>query len=530
MPSISVGRILDQRYRVLKPLGKGGMSTVFCVEDLQLGKRWAMKVLPLPEDPQSEPWEVQILKCLDHPLAPRLVDRFVWQQQLCIIMDYIEGPTLQQLLDSNGPIDSDTAARWMQDVCSILSHLHENGILYRDVKPANLILSSSGHVKLVDFGYPTLLINGIEKSDPVPFGTRGYAAPEQLKGICDRRSDGYGAGITLYQLLTAESPARKGFRLKPAMMLKPSIPPGMGRILRKATAQKPKDRFSSIDELADAIAGYRKLDEAHVALLQKKLAVSRSLLAAGLALLISGGLLFEVFYLKDHRTYQQLVQGASLMQAPREEDLLAACSLLPARTQAPFALARLYLQRGFSEEDLQTFTLLYDSCRQASLIPGKNQGELALEGALCYLAGGIAAGPDSLPARLLQANYLLQEAATLGNSTQAAALLTLTDCLQNRHSRGLKEAAAALLSGQRTMIGETSDEKLLAEDLLIAACFVQAAEPEEAFTGTYLEELCRALQPSVSQSKANDPAFAQALSQLSDRVFLLQQEAERRLP
>ncbi|MCF0149945.1 MAG: hypothetical protein HUJ80_00870, partial [Firmicutes bacterium] len=81
-----------------------------------------------------------------------------------------------------------------------------------------------------------------------------------------------------------------------------------------------------------------------------------------------------------------------------------------------------------------------------------------------------------------------------------------------------------------TMIGETSDEKLLAEDLLIAACFVQAAEPEEAFTGTYLEELCRALQPSVSQSKANDPAFAQALSQLSDRVFLLQQEAERRLP
>ncbi|MCF0151681.1 MAG: serine/threonine protein kinase, partial [Firmicutes bacterium] len=248
MPSISVGRILDQRYRVLKPLGKGGMSTVFCVEDLQLGKRWAMKVLPLPEDPQSEPREVQILKCLDHPLAPRLVDRFVWQQQLCIIMDYIEGPTLQQLLDSNGPIDSDTAARWMQDVCSILSHLHENGILYRDVKPANLILSSSGHVKLVDFGYPTLLINGIEKKDPVPFGTRGYAAPEQRKGVCDRRSDVYGAGITLYQLLTAESPARKGFRLKPAMMLKPSIPPGMGRILRKATAQKPKDRFSSIDE------------------------------------------------------------------------------------------------------------------------------------------------------------------------------------------------------------------------------------------------------------------------------------------
>lgn len=517
MRSLPFGTILNSRYQVLRQLGQGGMSTVFYVQDLQLGKHWALKILDgtgVPDQSgQDLPEEVQILMALDHPLAPRMVDRFELDGSICIVMDHISGISLQQALDKDGPMAPHRAAACMKDICSLLSHLHQSGIVYRDLKPANLILSPSGRVRLVDFGYPTKLVKDEGYRDPVPFGTRGYAAPEQFKGLSDPRSDVYAAGITLYQLLTADSPVRKGFKLRPAMVLKPGIPAGLGRIILKATQEKPKNRFRTMEELADALENYQKLDLPHLEKLKRKLALSKGLLAAGLACTLAGGLLFEAFYLRDFADYRRLVQTSEILAEPSEEDLLQAARLLPARPEALLQLARLYRDQGFPKEKLELFESLLERCSKASFSKGAKISDIAFQGACSYLCAASDQELINIGRRAQPVKDLLIAAAGAGDHSQeAAGLLAFAECagketLSAADAQRLKESLPALLSGAARRIGKGSARLTLVQDLLICQVLT-GRSPDldpKIITGKFLKESALSLDASLERITSSEP-------------------------
>lgn len=160
-----LNEILGGKYRVVRLIGRGGMSAVYEAEDLRLGKSWAVKIIDSSRPEYRELLrkdgtlaEIEILGALDHPLAPRLVDSFEKDGLIFLVMDLIEGESLQQRLNRMGRADPAPAVSWMEDVLSLLSYLHDNGIIYRDLKPQNLMLDASGRARLVDFGFPTKIV------------------------------------------------------------------------------------------------------------------------------------------------------------------------------------------------------------------------------------------------------------------------------------------------------------------------------------------------------------------------------------
>ena len=243
---VGLNQVLKGKYRITALIGRGGMSAVYKAEDLKLGKDWAVKVID-PSGPEYSRLlgrdgtlaEIEILKFLDHPLAPRLVDRFEEDGLLFLVMDLIEGESLESVVRRSGPVSPETAVSWMRGLCSLLSYLHENGVVCRDIKPANLMLCPDGSVKLVDFGFPTKIVRGSDFSDEEAFGTPGYAAPEQFKRVSDPRSDIYSAGITLYRLLTGADPSKKGFKPRLITRIKPGLSPGLAAVVEKAVKKDP---------------------------------------------------------------------------------------------------------------------------------------------------------------------------------------------------------------------------------------------------------------------------------------------------
>ena len=210
------GTLIRGKYEVLEFLGHGGMSNVYLVLDLKLEKRWAAKEILRPQNEreehiyiQSARNEVAIMKRLEHSALPRIVDVVEEQNGIYVIMDYIEGESLETVLKKGVSIEQEKVLRWAKELCEVLDYLHgqEPPIIYRDMKPANIMVTQSGSIKLIDFG-SVREYKVQSEADTVCLGTRGYAAPEQFggRGQTDVRTDIYSLGMTLYHLLTGEEP------------------------------------------------------------------------------------------------------------------------------------------------------------------------------------------------------------------------------------------------------------------------------------------------------------------------------------
>lgn len=204
------GEIIGLRYRILKRIGQGGYSTVFLAENMVLSNLWAIKVIDRGNPSAvGEMQEVNILKCLNHPMLPRVADLFEDERYTYIVMDYIEGETLAELLKAGGKVGEAQLIEWARQLCDVLDYLHSRQppVIYRDLKPSNIILDGSGRVHLVDFG-TAKSFNEKSLEDTVYIGTQGYAAPEQFgSGKSDERTDLYNLGMTLFHLATGVHPA-----------------------------------------------------------------------------------------------------------------------------------------------------------------------------------------------------------------------------------------------------------------------------------------------------------------------------------
>lgn len=251
-----IGTVIDGKYEILKEIGAGGMSTVYLAMDNRLNKQWAVKEIKKQGKNKNDEIvvnsllaEANLMKRLDHPALPRIVDIIDNGITIYVIMDYIEGESLDKILESFGVQPEESVIGWAKQLCDALSYLHSQKppIIYRDMKPANVMLKPEGNIKIIDFGIAREYKEQ-NLSDTTVLGTRGYAPPEQYSGQTDPRSDIFALGMTMHQLLTGIDP-RNGEPYAPVRQWNPELSEGIELIIDKCVEPAAENRYQSCADL-----------------------------------------------------------------------------------------------------------------------------------------------------------------------------------------------------------------------------------------------------------------------------------------
>jgi serine/threonine-protein kinase len=277
-------QVLGERYEIGGVLGRGGMAEVHRGRDLRLGREVAVKVLrsDLARDPSFQVRfrrEAQAAASLNHPAIVAVYDtgedRTTSGATPYIVMEYVEGETLRDVLRREGRLEPTRAMQLAADICGALDFSHRNGIVHRDVKPGNVMITPQGTVKVMDFGIARAVSDSAATmtSTAAVIGTAQYLSPEQARGeAVDARSDVYSVGCLLYELVTGAPPftgdspvsvAYQHVREDPRLpsSINPEIPPELDAILLKAMSKNPANRYQSAAEMRNdllrAIAGQR---------------------------------------------------------------------------------------------------------------------------------------------------------------------------------------------------------------------------------------------------------------------------------
>lgn len=266
--ALEVGQRIGD-YEVVALLGAGGMGRVYKVRNIISNREEAMKVL-LPEY-SSEPElaarfmaEIRTLAGLEHPNIAQLRTAFQFQNQLVMVMEFVEGTTLETLA-SQTRIPLDRVIEYSSQVLSALSYAHGKGVTHRDIKPANIMITSHGLVKLMDFGIAKST-NDMQLTRPgTTMGSVYYMSPEQVRGgMVDARSDIYSFGVTLYEMLTGRKPfqadtsytvlnAQLNEAPTPPAQVNPALSPELNNIVLRAMVKVPDGRFQTAEEFRNAL-------------------------------------------------------------------------------------------------------------------------------------------------------------------------------------------------------------------------------------------------------------------------------------
>ncbi len=267
---LEIGSLVDGKYKILNQVGHGGMSVVYLAMNEKANKQWAIKevrkdgVKDFEVVKQSLVAETDMLKKLSHPNLPSIVDVIEDDDRFLIVMDYIQGNSLSKALEEYGAQPQEEVIQWAKQLCDVLGYLHSRvpPIIYRDMKPANIMLKPDGNVTLIDFG-TAREFKEKNLADTTCLGTMGYAAPEQFGGMgqTDARTDIYCLGATLYHLVTGMNPCEPPYEIRPIREINPSLSGGLERIILKCTQRNPNDRYQSTAELMYALEHYDEIDD-----------------------------------------------------------------------------------------------------------------------------------------------------------------------------------------------------------------------------------------------------------------------------
>jgi beta-lactam-binding protein with PASTA domain/tRNA A-37 threonylcarbamoyl transferase component Bud32 len=265
-PADITGRKVLNRYKLIEKLGGGGMSVVWKAYDLVLDRNVALKVLR-PEMSEDEEFirrfrrEAQSVASLSHPNIVNIYDVGEDRGLYFIVMEFIEGETLRDLMRREGVLDPADALEIASEICEAISHAHARRIIHRDIKPQNILLTKQGHVKVADFGIARALGAISTTSRDLVVGSAPYLSPEQAKnGVVSNRSDIYSLGVVLYEMLTGKQPfagdspvavALQHVQAEPPSVRKvnPSLPEEVANLVAKALRKNPDERFSSVEEM-----------------------------------------------------------------------------------------------------------------------------------------------------------------------------------------------------------------------------------------------------------------------------------------
>lgn len=247
-----------RRYLITRIIKRGGQGAVYEGID-QDGNVYAIKeMLDRFADPNERAEavarfnaEAELLQQLRHPRIPRVYSHFTDEGRHYLTMDFIRGEDLEQIIEREGRIDERQVLRWADEICDVLGYLHGKGLIYRDMKPSNVMIEPSGDVKLIDFGIAKVF-KPTERGTQI--GTPGYAPPEQYQGLATPQSDIYALAATLHHLLTGRDPTKEmPFSFPPARALVPEISERTSAVLEKALQKVAKDRFATMEEFRAAL-------------------------------------------------------------------------------------------------------------------------------------------------------------------------------------------------------------------------------------------------------------------------------------
>lgn len=335
---LEIGSLVDGKYKILNKVGQGGMSVVYLAMNEKANKQWAVKevrkdgVLDFESVKQGLVAETDILKKLSHPNLPSIVDVIDTSDSFIIIMDYIQGNSLNKALEEFGAQPQDLVIAWAKQLCDVLGYLHSRtpAIIYRDMKPANIMLKPDGNVTLIDFG-TAREYKEKNLADTTCLGTVGYAAPEQFGGMgqTDARTDIYCLGATLYHLVTGMNPCEPPYEIKPIREINPTLSSGLERIIQKCTQRNPQDRYQSCAELMYALEHYEEIDDIHRKKQKKKL--GKFLFTSALTLVFGAVSLWGYFAAEQKKSENYEV---ILATAETTEDYYSAILTDPTKKEA----------------------------------------------------------------------------------------------------------------------------------------------------------------------------------------------------
>jgi len=267
------GVILVNRYSIQSVVGVGGMGAVYCARDLHFPnvvKRVAVKeMINLARDPvihdtivRNFEREANILATLNHPSIPRIYDYFSQDDRSYLIIEFIEGKDLEEILTENDEfLDEVQVVNWAIELCDVISYLHDNKpepIIFRDIKPSNIMVDIHAHILLVDFGIAKTFRTG-QKGTMI--GTEGYSPPEQYKGEATQQADIYALGATLHHLLTKRDPRLEppfSFEERRIRTINPAISPELESVIYTALSYEPEKRFITTADMKNALIASAK--------------------------------------------------------------------------------------------------------------------------------------------------------------------------------------------------------------------------------------------------------------------------------
>lgn len=266
---LEIGSVVDGKYKILNLIGQGGMSVVYLAMNERANKQWAIKevrkegIQDFAFVRQGLIVEMEMLKRLRHPYLPTIIDVIDLDDSFLIVMDYIEGIPFRKALELYGALPQEDVIEWAKQLCEVLGYLHSRPlpIIYRDMKPDNIMLKPDGSIALIDFGIAREY-KPYALQDTRVLGTQGYAAPEQFggQGQTDARTDLYGLGTTLYHLVTGHNPAEPPYEIFPIRHWNPALSQGLEKIIWKCTQKNPAERYQSCAEMQYDLEHFQELD------------------------------------------------------------------------------------------------------------------------------------------------------------------------------------------------------------------------------------------------------------------------------
>jgi serine/threonine protein kinase len=260
--------MLNERYRIVRTLGKGGMGTVYLAEHVRLDAIVAIKEVQAQTGDREEDrqelsqceGEARFLVRLNHPNLPKVTDAFIENDRFYLVMEYIEGVTLEaRLKEAGGPLDVAQVIEYALQIADVLSYLHtqQPPIIFRDLKPSNVMVQPDGNIRLIDFGIARRFTPGANK-DTSLLGSVGYSPPEQFgRHQTDARSDIYSFGATLHHLLTGHDPVAQPFKFPPIRALNPAVPEPLSRLIEACVTLDTEARPAAIDVVAASLVAIR---------------------------------------------------------------------------------------------------------------------------------------------------------------------------------------------------------------------------------------------------------------------------------
>ena len=360
------GDIIDKSWEVIKKIGQGGTATVYLVRDIELNRYLALKEVPVRNTAKGKLQakaviaEISLLKTLSHPSIPRIIKMTHDAHSILIIMDYIDGYSLRDIIRKKNYIPESMIIQWGVALCKTLRYLHnhEPKIIYRDLKPHNVMITNENHLYLMDFGIAKEVTPNFDYSKEPKLGTLGFAAPEMSADAAwfDERSDIFALGRTLFFLATRNSPSvthmpdGTPIPILPIRQYDSSRSVGLEKIILKCTEKNPEDRYQTIDEVLYDLEHIDEMSEGFRAKIKRR-ANMIYLLFTTLALgfvLVGGGLLYSRISVAD--TYKQALATGKTSQSI--DSLLKASSIAPSEVEPYLEMVKIYRASGhFTSED-----------------------------------------------------------------------------------------------------------------------------------------------------------------------------------